>query len=113
MVLTNPLQTNDLILVGESEGNTIDGEANIVEDESTIHVDDDFKTTLEGTPLSTIKDAYDSYHVNNPKVSSQEQYDIQHLNSSSSYNLPFSHNRGKPQYSPDVEGKRSKHPIAN
>jgi hypothetical protein len=53
---------------------------------------------------------------NIPKINTLDTLSyISNLNTSAGYTLPFKENRGKPpkRYSPAVEERRSKYPIAN
>uniref|UniRef100_A0A2N9HDA0 Reverse transcriptase Ty1/copia-type domain-containing protein n=1 Tax=Fagus sylvatica TaxID=28930 RepID=A0A2N9HDA0_FAGSY len=68
------------------------------------------------SPHSSVPNLDDPPSENIPEVSSPTT--LLHTNAmdtSTSYVLPFRHNRGKPpnRYSPDIEERRSKYPIAN
>lgn len=68
---------------------------------------------LEKTLLSLVHD--NDFPDNIHEVSSLTPSSSHVLDTPTGYHLPFRHNRGKPpvRYSPDVEGKGSKYPIAN
>lgn len=71
-------------------------------------------TPSEGSPLSSV--STDPSPENIPEVSSPyTSSDMNNMNTPAGYALPFRHNRGKPpnRYSPDIEERRSKYPIAN
>lgn len=67
-------------------------------------------------PHSLVTDPDDPPSENIPEVSSPTTpLHTNAIPTSTGYVLPFKHNRGKPpnRYSPDIEERRSKYPIAN
>ena len=68
------------------------------------------------SPHSSVPDPNDPPSENIPEVSSPTTpLHTNAMDTSTGYVLPFRHNRGKPpnRYSPDIEERRSKYPIAN
>lgn len=71
-------------------------------------------TPPEGSPSSSV--SVDPSPKNIPEVSTLDtSSNMDNMNTPAGYKLPFRHNRGKPpnRYSPDIEERSSKYPIAN